>query len=775
MSSLARSRTLCASLLVSLTGVVGMAAETPDARLLTLEQVSGRGPREEQVSFSGRAPNWRWSEDRQHLLGPDGQQFEARSGKKIDRPEKKGKKESAEGREGRRPSRRDRTRGEGGNDPSGEKNPLAEAFGKIEGIDERTARRLASRPVDRNEDESVAAHLHQGRLWISRADGSLTELEIQGKSGAELPDLSPDGRWLACVVDHDLWVLQTDGGAARPLTEDGSDSILNGKLDWVYQEEIFGRGNYKGFWWSPDSRRIALLRLDESAVSTFTVVDHIEKDTFRVKPEITHYPKAGDPNPSVRFLTVDVDSGSRKEADLSGYAEVEPLVVRVAWTPSGDRVLFTLQDRIQTWAELNAFDPDSGALSTLIREENDSWVERPAAPRWLDDGSFLWFSDRTDHHHLYHYAADGRLLRPITRGDWSVRRILELDEEQQRLWFTSTKDGAVNENVYRIDLDGRNLVRLTDGVGQHSISFNSDRSLFLDRYSTLSTPPSVRLCDGAGKIIRELGRAEIKALESYDTAEWELHEIRARDGVRLDAAVLKPVPFRKNRPHPVWLSTYSGPDAPSVRNRWNGSAWNRFLSQQGFVVFQVNVRTASGKGHWAIEQCYKQLGVSELRDLEDAVDWLTRNSWADASRVGITGMSYGGFMAAFALTHSDRFALGIAASGVYDWGMYDSVYTERFMSTPQLNPEGYAATSVIAAAKDLKGHLLITHGVMDDNVHVQNAMQLVFALQKADKSFELMLYPQSRHGIGDPALRWHNRQLTWRTMREHLLVDPAGS
>jgi dipeptidyl aminopeptidase/acylaminoacyl peptidase len=235
--------------------------------------------------------------------------------------------------------------------------------------------------------------------------------------------------------------------------------------------------------------------------------------------------------------------------------------------------------------------------------------------------------------------------------------------------------------------------------------------------------------------------------------------------------VLPPVELDPARRYPMWLPTYSGPDAPTVSNAWSSSAWYQFLAQNGVMVLQVNVRTASGRGHAVTERAYRQLGVQELLDLEDAVDWACAERNGDPARVGITGGSYGGFMAAYALTRSDRFATAIAASAVHDWRMYDTIYTERYMSTPALNPEGYEKSSVVAGAADLRGHLVITHGEMDDNVHFQNAVHLVHALQKAGKDFELVLYPQSRHGIADRDLRWWDRRLTWRVIREELLAE----
>jgi len=688
-------------------------------KLLTLEQASGRG---EPVSFSGRTPAWKWAPDGSHLV--EGRGADARW---ID---------PATGAESRPP--------------------------------ERDAEREPEREPDQEDARGRRAPRSEQRKALREAMKA-----VAGEH--ELEELSPDGKLVAFVQGNDLELLEVATQEVRAITDSGGPERLNGKLDWVYQEEVYGRGDFKAFWWSPDSKAIAFLSLDESPVHAFTVVDHIEDGHFRVKPEVTKYPKAGDPNPSVRLGVARTGQGGLTWVDLSRYEESEPLIVRVGWTPDGSKVLFMVQDRIQTWLDLDLADPSSGAVTTLIHESSDSWVNRPRMPHWLGDGTFLWMSERTGYQHIYHHRADGTLIRPVTQGEWAVHTSrgggesgIDIDEGRGLIWFEATKDGAVNSNTYRVALDGTGLVRLTQGDGRHSLTFNGDRSLFLDSHSSLARIPSVRLCSGEGEVLKELGTAEIPAREEYLASNWELVEIPARDGFPLDAAILKPVPFDPSERYAVWLPTYSGPNAPSVRNGWNGSAWYQFLAQRGICVLQVNVRSASGKGQVATSRCYKQLGVQELRDIEDAVAWLTAHEWADGTRVGIAGHSYGGFMAAYALTHSDKFALGIAGSGVHDWGMYDTIYTERYMSTPQLNPQGYAQTSVVKAAKDLHGHLVITHGTMDDNVHMQNALQLVYELQKAGKDFDLMLYPQSRHGIGDAEQRWFDRRLEWKSIQRHL-------
>lgn len=737
---------------LALPGMSGTAQA--QGRRLTLEEASGQGKR--RPSFSGSAPGYRWNAEGTRLGFTEA-----------------GKRQWLDPRTGTvTPAEPEGSEGEEDSGDEARKDHEA-ALAALDGIDEKDAGRLARRPRHRSDDGQAAIFIHGERALFHRVGGDVRELDLGDLGSIELGELSPNGEHFAFVRHNNLEVVDTTGGARRAVTSDGGPEQFHGKLDWVYQEEIYGRGDFKGFWWSPNSKHISFLSLDESPVHDFTVIDHIVDGTKRVDSEITNYPKAGDPNPIARLSVVDAAGGNPRSIDLSAYGDQEFLVVRVGWSPGGDRCVFEIQDRIQTWLDLCVADPASGEVETWIHETSPTWTYRIQPPRWQEDGGFLWLSDRTGHRHLYRYAADGTLSHAVTQGDWDVWDIQGIDTEAGQLWFTGNQHGAANANIYRVNLDGSGHMRLTQGDGTHSVSFNADRSMFLDRYSSLSQVPSVRVCDREGAILRELGRAEIPDLEAYDTSTWKSLEILCRDGFPLDAALLLPTEFDPAKQYPVWLPTYSGPNAPSVRNRWNSSAYMQYLAQQGFIVLQVNVRSASRKGRDVVDACYKQLAVQELMDLEDAVAWLTSHPWADADRVGITGWSYGGTMTAFALTHSKAFRLGIAGAGVYDWGMYDTIYTERYMSTPQLNPEGYAATSVLKAADQLHGHLVLLHGTKDDNVHFQNTVQFTYALQKAGKSFEMMIYPESRHGIRDRDLSWHRRQLEWSAMREHLLESRA--
>lgn len=614
-------------------------------------------------------------------------------------------------------------------------------------------------------------------LWFHR-DGSAPRVVARGADGEIRYDrLSPSGDSITYVRDNDLYMIDTATGETRPITSGGGPDQFNGILDWVYQEEIYGRGNFLGHFWSPTGEHTAYLALDESPVYEFTVVDHIEDDTFRVGPEVTNYPKVGDPNPIVSVGIADADEGGTVWVDLSRYADEEPLVVRIGWTPTGDRCLVYVQDRIQTWMDLLSVDPETGASKVLIREESPAWTERPQPPIWVGDGTFLWQSHRTGTDHLYRYSMDGTLLGAVTSGPWNLTRVDRVDAPEEgspgHVWFRCTEGGDINVNMYRVALDGTGFTRLTKGDGTHSLSYSEDRTMFIDRFSSLTNPGVVRLCDADGNEIRELARAEAPA-KDYAIGTWELHEVATRDGVMLDAAVLKPADFDPKKSYAVWVSTYSGPAAPSVRNRWSTNTFFHFLNQQGVIVLQTNVRTSTRRGMDATSALYRRVGLQEVDDMVDVVGWLTANPWADASRVGITGYSFGGTMTANCLCRTDKFRLGIAGGGVYDWRMYDTIYTERYMRTPKDNLEGYEATSVLGVAKGLKGFLHMHHGIMDDNVHVQNMFQMAHALMKAGKTnWSMMAYPQTRHGIRDRDLSWHARQTEWRLIQEHLLAGSA--
>jgi dipeptidyl-peptidase-4 len=569
---------------------------------------------------------------------------------------------------------------------------------------------------------------------------------------------SPDGSRVAFVRGNDLFAVDLATRQERALTSDGGPQVLNGRLDWLYQEEIYGRGRFRAFWWSPDSTHLAFLRLDERPVPEYTVVDHLP---YRPRLEVTDYPKAGDPNPLVTLGIAAAAAGETRWADLDAYAGTDILIVNVGWTPDGRKVVHQIQDREQTWLDLNLADRADGTSRRLLRETTPAWVNENGNPIWLEDGSFLWFSEQSGFKHLYHVSGDGRDRRAVTKGNWDIRTLHGVDRVNRLVYFSAGARDHVSTDVYRIGLDGAGLTRLSTTAGTHRATFSPSFRYYVDEWSDIRTPPQLRLHEASGRERRVLSTSAPPALDDYRLSLPEFVQVPARDGAVLDAILIKPPDFDPTRRYPVYQFTYAGPGTAVVRNTWGGSQYlfHQLLAQQGFVIWMLDNRSASGRGVGAQWPIHGRLGELELQDLEDGVVWLKQQPYVDGSRLILSGWSYGGFMTAYALTHSASWSAGIAGAPVTDWRDYDTIYTERYMRLPAKNAEGYRRTAPRFAADRLQGRLLLLHGTMDDNVHVQNTLQFAYELQRANKPFEMMLYPRSRHGISDGRLNLHMRRL----------------
>jgi dipeptidyl-peptidase-4 len=652
------------------------------------------------------------------------------------------------------------------------------ALGGIPGVTAEEAKRLSrSGRLTMNPARTMALLTIAGDLYTYDFAGNRVTRLTSDPAAEDDPGFSPDGRLLAFTRQGNLFVIDVASARERQLTTDGSDVLLNGKLDWVYQEELYGRGTYRAFWWSPDSARLAFLQLDQRPVPEITLTDHTSpRQTLEVFP----YPKAGDPNPLVKLGIVRAAGGPVQWVNTSRYTAQEHLIVNVGWAPDGKRVVYQVQDREQTWLDLNAADPATGAGTTLFRETTQAWVDRSDdGPRWLKDGTFLWESERSGWKHLYHYKADGSLVRQLTQGEWEVRTVYGVDEAGGWIYFGGTERSHIGGDIYRVRLDGTGLTRLSKPEGTHSATFNPSMTHYVGTWSNVTTPAQTRLHRADGSEVRVIEANALDTPGHYRLSTPEFLQVPTRDGFLMEAMLIKPPDFDPSKKYPVFQQTYAGPHAPTVRNAWGGSGhmYLQLLAQKGIVVWVCDNRSASGKGAVSAWAAYKRLGQTEIADIEDGLAWLAAQPWVDVARIGINGWSYGGYMVSYALTHSTKFAMGIAGAPVTDWTLYDSIYTERFMRMPQNNPEGYAAGSALAAAKNLSGRLLLVHGTMDDNVHVQNSVQFAYALQKAGKPFELMVYPKSRHGVSDPMLVKHMRAMmldfTLRTLKPDGAAAPV--
>ena len=656
---------------------------------------------------------------------------------------------------------------------------IERAFAALPGVSAADARAIALRAAGGGYPASNdAGHLlitHANDLWAyhQKADQAVRVTNTPAEA-EELAAFSPDARRVAFVKKNNLFVASAEeSGSERALTSDGSpNTIFNGRLDWVYDEEIYGRGTGRAFWWSPDGARIAFLRLDETPVRAFSVLNHLPRGQ---ETENTPYPLPGDPNPLAQLGVVRVTDSPSSPVwmDTSAYAPADLLLVRVGWTPDARQVVFQAQNREQTFLDLLFADPATGRARRVLRETTPAWVEADAEPRFLRDGTFLWLSERTGFKHLYHYRADGTLIAPLTSGDWEVRALNAVDETNGRIYLTGTRDDATAEHVYRVALNGKGgdpTALTTTRPGSHRADFSPTGAFYRDSWSSIAAPPQSALFASADNArVRTLTPARAPGLTDYALGTVEKMQVKTRDGFVMEALLLKPADFDPAKKYPVFCRVYAGPHAPQVADRWGTfGLWDHYLTQQGYLVWLCDNRSASGKGAKSAWTSYRNFGEQELKDIEDGLTYLKRQSWIDPARIGIYGWSFGGYMSAYALTHSTSFKIGIAGAPVTDWGLYDSIYTERYMSTPQNNPDGYKKSAPVAAAANLSGKLLLLHGTLDDNVHVQNTLQLAYALQKAGKPFEMMLYPASRHGIGDPQLRKHLSALRTRFILENL-------
>jgi dipeptidyl-peptidase-4 len=439
--------------------------------------------------------------------------------------------------------------------------------------------------------------------------------------------------------------------------------------------------------------------------------------------------------------------------------------VRAGFTPDSRKVYFYVQDRAQTWLDFCTVASEGGEVARLFRETTKAWVEDPGAPTYLKDGSFLLLLERNGWKHLYQFAADGQLRKQLTDGAWEARELQRVDEQGGWIYFSGTRDSHLAGNLYRIKLDGTGLERLTAAAGDHHASVAPGAKYFVDTWSHHTAPTRVCLCRTDGSPARMIDTNPVYLVEEYRRGPYELVRIKTPDGFVLEGSLLRPPSFDAKKRYPVWFMTYGGPHAPTIHDAWSGGrVRDEMLAQMGFVIFRCDPRSASGKGACSTWTAYRQLGVQEMKDIEAAIGWLSRHPWVDPARIGMSGGSYGGFMTLYAMTHSKLFAAGVSTAPVTDWHNYDSIYTERYMNTPQENPDGYRKTSVVRAARNLHGKLLLVHGIMDDNVHVQNSVQLIEALQRAGKDFEMMFYPRARHGVPSR----HYQRLVIDFMKRHL-------
>lgn len=575
---------------------------------------------------------------------------------------------------------------------------------------------------------------------------------------------SPDGQWLAFVRDNDIYAWNIEDRAEKRLTTDGTDTLLNGTVSWVYWEELLNRAD-RGYIWAPDSSAIAYLQSDDSGVGEMHYVDF---EPYLPRLIKQRHPKPGEANPRVRAGVVQLEDAKTTWIDLGSYPY--EYLVRIKWLPDSARVAVQTLNRPQTALDLFIADAASGQAAHLMRETNEGWVNVHDDLYFLPDGErFIWQSERNGYAHLYMFDMKGQLSHQITEGEWALKAsggtpgmdqaVSYIDEEAGLIYFTALEKATIERHLYRIGLDGSNMERVTETDGSHSIRFHPRGTHYLDSSSALGRPPSLALHRTSSDQAMMIADAGNDIPERFDLQNWEIFSISARDGFDMPAMMLKPRFFDPEKQYPVVTYVYGGPSAPTVVNAWQGRArgyYHQLLADSGVIVFYVDNRSAAGKSKIDANTIVRQLyGPVEMNDLLDGVAWLKAQPFVDPDQVGVWGWSGGGAMTLQAMTSSGEFTAGAAVAPVTDWRYYDTIYTERYMKRPQDNEEGYDASSHAQRAAELQGRLLLVHGTYDDNVHPQNSWAFSDGLIEAGITFDMMIYPMRKHGISDDAAQLH--------------------
>ncbi len=568
---------------------------------------------------------------------------------------------------------------------------------------------------------------------------------------------SPDGKKIAYTKNKDLYVFDLVNNKEIRLTSDASEKVYNGYASWVYMEEILGRqSRYAAFWWAPDGNKIAYLRTDEVDVPLFTLNRLDEEDGLHGTLEIVPYPKAGDPNPKVKMGVADI--ATAKTTWVNTDYNVDQYIAWPFWTTDSKKLAIQVLNRDQNDLKIILADAVNGEFTQIYNESRKTWVDFYETVYVMKNGSgFIVKSYKSDWENLYYYGWDGKMISQLTNLDFRVTSIDRVDEDLKTIYFSATGTESTDSHFFRVGLDGKNLIQITKGEGTHNVNISPKGNYVIDTWSSVTNPGSILALDRNGKEIREIYKYEV---QNPNSAKAELVKILTSDGLfNMPAIITYPLNFDSSKLYPVVFTIYGGPDSKNVSNKWAGNP--TWYSQNGIITFTVDHRGSGQFGKRGLDYLHRSLGTWEVLDYQDAVKWLRTKSFVDASRMGITGSSYGGYMTCLALTKgADYWTHGFAGSSVTDYRLYDNIYTERFMDTPQDNPEGYKLGSSLTFADKLKGKLYLTHGDMDDNVHMQNSIYLISRLQDEGKTFQFMLYPGNRHGIQGVKAIHYRKELT---------------
>ena len=567
------------------------------------------------------------------------------------------------------------------------------------------------------------------------------------------PLLSPDASKVAYVFQRNLFVKDLESKKTTQLTYDGNYQTLNGITDWVYEEEF---GFVRAFDWNPNSKQLVFMRFDESKVPVFSM-DIYGSDLYQF-PYGFRYPKAGEENSTLELFVIDLET---KKKNKVRFGNENPYYIpRIKFGGGPNSLIIQTLNRHQNHLKLWRWNSNTEKLQLLLQEKEDTYVSIHDDLKFLDDDSFLWTSERDGYKHIYHYAKDGTLIRQLTRGEWEVTELYVLNPKRKEIYYQSVEGGSTERKVYAIKLNGKNKRILQGAIGTNGASFSADGSFYIHSFSDEQTPPEFSLYETKNnkRLLSILDNNKLKEkIKSLDFPDREFSTLEI-NGKELNMWMIKPVDFDPTKKYPLLLFQYSGPGSQQVANRWGDQRllWHKSLANKGYIIACVDGRGTGFKGAEFKKSTYLNLVKYETLDQIAAANFFGDLPYIDKTRIGIWGWSFGGHMATHCLlTGADTFSMAIAVAPVTNWRFYDTIYTERFMRTPQENPSGYDLNSPLNYADQLKGKYLIIHGSADDNVHVQNTMRMVESLIQADKQFEWMIYPDKNHGIYGGNTRKH--------------------
>jgi len=610
-----------------------------------------------------------------------------------------------------------------------------------------------------------------GDLFLIMVPGGEWRQLVKTATAEHDPKFSPDGKRVAFRRNWDLYVLNLADGRETRLTSDGSETLRNAGLDWVYPEELeLGTA----YWWAPDSSAIAYLQFN---VSGEPLYPHADLLGSRAVLEPQRYPQAGEKNAIVKLGVIPAAGGNTRWLDVGDTVQTY-LIARAGWVPDSTGVYVVRTNRIQNQLDFLVYQTASGKSRTVYRESDTYWINIAGDPVFLKDGKrFLWTSERDGFRHLYVYSLDGTAPGQLTKGAWQVTDFAGVDEKASRVYFRSTEASPLERQLYSVRLDGGDRRRITSGAGTHRIVMAPGASSFLDIYSNLSSPPEGTLRSANGDAIALYRPADRRALDELEVRPTEILEFKGKDGTSFYGRLIKPPGFDPAKKYPLLVDVYGGPHAQAVRNAWPGLGMDQVFAQAGYVVWEMDNRGSANRGHGFETPVYRNLGARELADQREGVEYLIARGFIDSQRIGVAGWSYGGFMTLNLLFNApDLFHAGFAGAPVTSWLNYDTIYTERYMGLPDDNTEAYARTSLARRAHNLTGRLMIAHNLEDDNVLFQNSAQIFRALEVAGKHFELSLYTGKTHGVaGAEARQMESTMLDFfeRSLKPPLSPVPA--